>query len=178
MVSIVSMAAPVTAEQPARSDANNFAGTYVMDLGNKASGTLAVIQMPDNKLQFDLECNTGAPSYNSGETSGTIAVKNATAIFQTTEFGGQCKIRVEFQKKGVVITQTGSDADCGFVLVSIVTGNTDLRAEKGQSCLMISRWRSQNVCADYGAKDTEDPRTSQAASLLPEINIFSRIHSV
>lgn len=130
MVSIVSMAAPVTAEQPARSDANNFAGTYVMDLGNKASGTLAVIQMPDNKLQFDLECNTGAPSYNSGETSGTIAVKNATAIFQTTEFGGQCKIRVEFQKKGVVITQTGSDADCGFGFGVHCDGKYRLKSRK------------------------------------------------
>ncbi len=82
------------------SDVNNFTGTYVMDLGNEAGGKLMVVQVPDNKLQFGLQCNRGAPSYNSGETSGTIAVKNSTAIFQTTEFGGECKIKFEFQKNG------------------------------------------------------------------------------
>ena len=93
LISILSMTTLVTTEQPARCDANNFTGTYVMDLGNKVGCTLMVIQMPDEKLQFDLECNRGAPSYNSGETSGTIAVKNAIAIFQTTEFGDGCKTR-------------------------------------------------------------------------------------
>jgi hypothetical protein len=85
-----------------------------MDIGNKAGGTLMVIQMSDNKLRFDLECNRGAPSYNSGKTSAIIPVKRSTAIFHTTEFGGECKIRFEFQKNAVVISQTGSDADCGF----------------------------------------------------------------
>ena len=114
LISIISIATLVAAEQPAHCHANNFTGTYVMDLGNKAGGTLMVIQMPDDKLQFDLECNRGAPSYNSGKTSGTITVKDATAIFQTQEFGGECEIRFEFRKDGVVISQTGSDTDCGF----------------------------------------------------------------
>lgn len=130
LISILSMAVLVTAEQPARSDADNFTGTYVMDPGDKAGGTLMVIQMPDNKLQFDLECNRGAPSYNSGEASGTIAVKNATAIFRTTEFGGECKIRFEFQKNGVVITQTGSDADCGFGFGVRCDGKYRLKSRK------------------------------------------------
>jgi len=132
LISILSMAALVTTEEPALSDANNYTGTYVMDLGNTAGGTLLVIQMPNNKLQFDLECNRGAPSYNSGETSGTIAVKNATAIFQTEEFGAQCKIRFEFQSNGVVISQSGSDADCGFGFGVHCDGKYRLKSRKQQ----------------------------------------------
>ena len=124
------MATLFTAGQPARCDTDNFTGTYVMDLGNKAGGTLMVIQMPDDKLQFDLECNRGAPSYNSGETSGTIAVKNATAIFQTKEFGGKCKIRFEFKKTGVVISQTGSDTECGFGFGVHCDGKYRLKSRK------------------------------------------------
>ncbi|HYA31617.1 MAG TPA: hypothetical protein VED67_02575, partial [Thermodesulfovibrionales bacterium] len=89
-----------------------------------------VIQMPDNKLQFNLECNRGAPSYNSGETSGTITVKNATALFQTTEFGGECTIKFEFQRNGVIISQTGSDADCGFGFGVHCDGKYRLKSRK------------------------------------------------
>ena len=130
LISILSMAVFAAAEQPARSDTNNFTGTYVMDPDNESGGTLMVIQLPDNKLKFDLECNRGAPSYNSGETSGTIAVKNATALFQTTEFGGECKIRFEFQKNGVVISQTGSDTDCGFGFGVHCDGKYRLKSRK------------------------------------------------
>lgn len=131
LISIFSMAALVTAEQPDGGNANNFTGTYILDLGNKAGGgKLMVIQIPDNKLQFDLECYRGAPSYNSGETSGAIAVKDATAIFQTREFGGECKIRFEFQKNGVVISQTGSDADCGFGFGVHCDGKYRLKSRK------------------------------------------------
>lgn len=101
-----------------------------MDLGKKAGGTLMVVQTPDNKLQFDLECNRGAPSYNSGETSGTIAVRDATALFRTTEFGGVCEIRFEFQKNGVVISQSGSDADCGFGFGVRCDGKYRLKSRK------------------------------------------------
>lgn len=130
LIFILSMATRATAEQPVRRDTNNFTGTYVMDLGNKTGGTLMVIQMPDNKLEFNLECNRGAPSYNSGETSGTIPVKHATAIFQTTEFGGECKIRFEFSKNEVVISQTGSDADCGFGFGVHCDGKYGLKSRK------------------------------------------------
>ncbi len=130
LIFFLSMVTQARAEQPAYSDTNNFTGSYVMDLGNKAGGTLMVIQMPDNKLLFNLECNRGAPSYNSGETSGTIPVKHATAIFETTEFGGECKIRFEFQKNEVVISQTGTDADCGFGFGVHCDGKYRLKSRK------------------------------------------------
>ncbi len=114
LCSILSMTSFSLAEQPSQNNTKNFTGTYIMDLGNEAGGKLMVIHTPDNKLRFGLECNRGAPSYNSGEASGTISVKDATATFSTTEFGGECRITFEFQRDRVVISQTGSDADCGF----------------------------------------------------------------
>ncbi len=130
LIYILSMTSLAIAEQPARNDADNFTGTYVMELDNKAGGMLMVIHLPDNKLRFDLECNRGAPSYNMGEASGTIAIKNATAIFRTTEFGGECKITFEFQKSGVAVSQTGSDTECGFGLGVRCDGKYRLKNRK------------------------------------------------
>ena len=113
-LSLLLSASLAAAEQPARKEADDFTGTYVMDSGNKAGGTLKVLHLPENRLKFELECNRGAPSYNSGEASGILEVKNAAAVYRTTEFGGACELRFEFQKKGVTVSQKGSDADCGF----------------------------------------------------------------
>jgi hypothetical protein len=130
LISLVSVTSPASAGQPGSDTANDFTGTYVMDQGNKAGGTLMVIHLPENKVKFELECHRGAPSYNEGEASGTIEVRKAAGIFRTTEFGGECEITFAFQKNGVTISQKGSDTDCGFGFGVRCDGRYRLKSRK------------------------------------------------
>jgi hypothetical protein len=130
LVFLLSMTSLASAEQPGRNATNDFTGTYVMDQGDKAGGTLMVLYLPENKLKFELECHRGAPSYNSGEASGIIAVRNAAGMFRTTEFGGECEITFAFQKSGVTISQNGSDSDCGFGFGVRCDGHYRLKSRK------------------------------------------------
>jgi hypothetical protein len=43
-----------------------YTGTYVTRQHGGAGGTLLVREPAPGKIEFDLECNNGAPSYNSG----------------------------------------------------------------------------------------------------------------
>ena len=51
---------------------------------------------------------------NTGELDGMATINGDTAVYESSEFG-QCKITLKFAKPGVLlVTQQGSDADCGF----------------------------------------------------------------
>jgi hypothetical protein len=93
---------------------NEFAGIYALNRGNESGCMLAIDQAPDNKSSFGLECNRGAPSYNSGVLEGGITIKNGKAVYRTTEFAGVCEIKFTFTKNSVSLAQKGSDSDCGF----------------------------------------------------------------
>jgi len=89
-------------------------GTYVMPGRKGAGGTLRVRQVSSTSIEFSLECNRGAPSYNSGFAKGTIDVLNGIASYHVTEFNGPCEIRFDFNPASVVIKQNGEDFACGF----------------------------------------------------------------
>jgi hypothetical protein len=108
------MASVASADQPSYKKKNNHTGTYAMDLGNGAGGMLKIIQGPDNKIFFDLDCSRGAPSYNTGSAQGTIKIKDKTALYRSTEFDGICEFKFTFRNDEVYVSQTGSDTDCGF----------------------------------------------------------------
>ena len=130
LISLLCMTSPASAGQPARNTTNDFTGTYVMDQGSKAGGTLMVVHLPENKVKFELECHRGAPSYNEGEASGTIAVRNAAGVFRTIEFGGECEITFAFQKNEATISQKGADTDCGFGFGVRCDGHYRLKSRK------------------------------------------------
>jgi hypothetical protein len=53
-------------------------------------------------------------SANLGSNSGTATIEGDTAVFKDEEFG-QCTITLKFTKPGtLIVTQNGSDAECGF----------------------------------------------------------------
>ena len=89
-------------------------GTYVLKLRKGAGGTLPVKQLSPDKIEFDLDCNRGAPSYNMGAARGTVEFKDNVAVYQTSEFGGSCELKFEFKRSSVVVTQKGSDFECGY----------------------------------------------------------------
>ena len=68
------------------------------------------------KVQFDLSYvykNQYGPTANVGFALGEADIDGIIAIFTTTDFG-ECKITMKFTGGKLVVTQEGSDADCGF----------------------------------------------------------------
>jgi hypothetical protein len=92
----------------------NLTGTYVLKARKGAGGTLLVRQVSPTSIEFELECNRGAPSYNSGMASATIDVLDGIATYRVSEFNGPCEINFNFKGTAVVISQTGADIACGF----------------------------------------------------------------
>jgi len=89
-------------------------GTYVMPGRKGAGGTFLVRQLSPTSIEFSLECNRGAPSYNSGFARGTVDVMDGIASYHVTEFNGPCEIRFDFKTNSVVVSQKGDDFACGF----------------------------------------------------------------
>jgi hypothetical protein len=91
-----------------------LAGTYIRPGRKGAAGTLLVRQMSPTKIEFSLECNRGAPSYNSGFARGTIDVIDRIASYHVNEFNGPCELLFDFKPNSVVVSQNGADFACGF----------------------------------------------------------------
>ena len=111
------LALPLSIEGQNRARAEKrspLTGTYVTKRHKSAGGTLLVRQLSPSKIEFDLECNRGAPSYNSGTARATVDVTNGVAVYRTTEFNGPCEIKFEFKGTSVVVSQTGAEFACGF----------------------------------------------------------------
>ena len=89
-------------------------GSYVLKRTKGAGGVLLVKQVSPNRIEFELNCNRGAPSYNMGIARATVDIKNGVAVYRTTEFTGPCELKLAFKGTRVVVSQTGSDSDCGF----------------------------------------------------------------
>jgi len=114
---IVLLIAPVSTlgKSPQRTKKpKTLTGTYTLKLRNRAGGTLLVHQLSPTRIEFDLECNRGAPSYNMGMAHGTMDVNDGIAVYRVTEFNGPCEIRFDFRASVVNIKQNGDDFACGF----------------------------------------------------------------
>ncbi|MEW6127785.1 MAG: hypothetical protein AB1757_12175 [Acidobacteriota bacterium] len=93
----------------------NVTGTYEVTYKRGAGGLLKVLQKSADEIEFEIEFNRGAPSYNSGVAGGTILVKNGVAVFKTTEYSEEgCEITFTFQANKVIVRQSGADFACGF----------------------------------------------------------------
>ena len=89
-------------------------GTYVLRGRKGARGTLLVRQLSASRINFDIEYNRGAPSYNSGVARSTIDVLRGIAVYHLSEFNGPCELKLNFKGAAVSVSQTGSDFACGF----------------------------------------------------------------
>lgn len=103
------------ATQSKSAPAKNVTGTYEVTYKRGAGGVLKVLQKSAGEIEFEIEFNRGAPSYNSGVAGGTIPFKNGMAVFKTTEYSEEgCEITFTFQANKVVVRQSGADFACGF----------------------------------------------------------------
>ncbi len=71
---------------------------------------------PFDQLEFELNCNNGAPSYNIGYATDTILFDDTsqkTAVFSSDR--GECHLVFEFKSiKVLEVVQIGEPFDCGF----------------------------------------------------------------
>lgn len=92
-------------------------GTYQYDLGNdQGAGTLEVKQLENDRVKFNLEIVSHAPSFNMGTGMGVLTLnENLEGDYVVTEFGGTCRIRFQFKGGKVFSRQIeGNFMDCGF----------------------------------------------------------------
>jgi len=93
--------------------ATSVTGTYSFK-GRKGAGcVLEVLQKGDDKIEFNLDCNRGAPSYNMGGSSGEITLKDNVATYSNNE-SGPCEITFKFQTSGVIVSQPDDKRECGW----------------------------------------------------------------
>ena len=65
-------------------------------------------------LIYPYRLPNGELSANLGELGGEASINGDTAIHESSEFG-PCRITIKFVRSGtIMVTQSGSDADCGF----------------------------------------------------------------
>jgi hypothetical protein len=126
LFSVCFAAASAAASTGAKTD--TFTGTWVSHGSEDAGCELNLVQAKDT-FQFELECQRGAPSYNSGSIAGIAKLDGRNATFETDEFG-PCRLDFEFKDKGLEITQTGSDSDCGFGFGVYANGHYTRSSEK------------------------------------------------
>ena len=100
----------------------NYSGAYgsgspSKDEQNKGSfKSLVFLKMEGNKYRFWLDVNIGAPSYNSGETDGTVTFVNDTASFDNTFEGAidPCILKFKITNNTIHISNTSNSFNCGF----------------------------------------------------------------
>ena len=104
-----------------------YTGTYgysqkpVGNTGNDKQATgpegkLVLLKMEGNKYRFWLDVTIGWPSYNRGETDGTIHIVNDTASFDNTfeDAENPCILRFRISGNTVQIKSGSSSFNCGF----------------------------------------------------------------
>lgn len=80
------------------------------------SGSLVLLKMEGNKYRFWLDVTIGWPSYNSGETDGTMTFVNDTASFDNTYEGAESSCILKFKISGTTlhINKHSASFNCGF----------------------------------------------------------------
>ncbi len=80
------------------------------------NGNLVLLKMEGNKYRFWLEVTIGAPSYNRGETDGTLTFINDTASFDNTYEDSEkpCILKFKITGNTIHLNSMSTSFNCGF----------------------------------------------------------------
>jgi hypothetical protein len=93
----------------------SWSGTWRDSRMKKPSSDLRTIDHGRGDVEFQFDLWNGPPAYSSGGMEGHLSVKDGKATFETTEYGGLCRIDFAFEAKRVVVRQSaGTWDECGF----------------------------------------------------------------
>ncbi len=98
-------------------------GTFRMDFEHKYRdlfNEIKILVLGGGKLRFAMDLINpytlpdGEITGHLGKLDGEAVISGDTAIYRSSEFG-PCRITIKFVRRGAIkVTQSGSDADCGF----------------------------------------------------------------
>ncbi len=92
----------------------SWSGTWRCGVGKKATGELRTVDH-EGDVEFQLQLWGGPPAHSSGLAEGHLVVRDCKVVFETTEFGGKCRIEFAFGPKRIAIEQKeGDSVACGF----------------------------------------------------------------
>jgi len=77
------------------------------------SGIIQVRTQKSNQIVMTFMVNKGAPSYNSGSFTDTLAYQFNRAIYVNPELDPSCKITFSFTNRGVTVKQETENYNCG-----------------------------------------------------------------
>ncbi len=75
---------------------------------------------------------SGEMSANTGEAEGTTKLVGNTAVFKPANAEQQCRITLVFKARKLIVTQEGTDAECGFGHNVSASGTYRLRSTRVQ----------------------------------------------
>lgn len=107
-----------------RPEYDSISGVY--SWGDSDQGrwcSLAVIlrdPTPPQKIAYDLYCNQGAPTWNSGYYIGELIIENNRSEVEMYE---DCTLTFEFNTYSIIITEVGRIFNCAFQR-GVVAGGT------------------------------------------------------
>jgi hypothetical protein len=99
---------------PQRSKFDNISGTYKV---TNSDGGECVIKVafeqidPIKKINFEVFCIRGAPSYDAGWTNAQLLYGHDMAVYAPSP---DCNIVLQFHDNQIDVTQIGLDYKCGF----------------------------------------------------------------
>ena len=109
-------------------DSHIATGTWSWNGKDGAGGLLLVFQ-EGKEARFQLECNRGGPSYNSGFLEGKMTIHGSSGVFKSNE-NGPCEILFEFRKNRVLVKHNNEAWECGFGYGVLATGDYKCNSHK------------------------------------------------
>jgi hypothetical protein len=111
-------------DKESKTPAKIVGGTYSFGGDGNGSGSLMVYPLDEHSALFYLSLSRGAPSYNSGELSDKMTIKDNAVIYDyySDEYSN-CKLKFEFSQDSVKITTDEKRNECGFGF-DVVADNT------------------------------------------------------
>jgi hypothetical protein len=93
--------------------AESRSGTWQRGRAIKPTGELLTIDRA-GEVEFQLSLWGGPPAHDWGVAQGHLVIRNEKAVFETSEFGGKCRLEFAFSSKDVVVKQIEGGSKCGF----------------------------------------------------------------
>ncbi|HEX6751194.1 MAG TPA: hypothetical protein VF092_28145 [Longimicrobium sp.] len=103
-----SSAAAVTVRPPA-----GVTGRYALERPNGGC-LLDVAELSGGRIRFQLFCDRGEPSHNTGSIAGTARLSGGVAVYRVEQLGGVCELRMTFRRGRMEMVQNERDGGCGF----------------------------------------------------------------
>jgi hypothetical protein len=134
LVAIALTAAVGHAQHPSSSHTMRPMGTYAeattsLPRSGKDGCWLEAAPVAADSMHIQFFCRRPAPGHHLGALDARLPLRGDTLVYERSDLGDHCRIRVRFADGRAFVTQDGSDQACGFGAYVDVSG-TYVRLDK------------------------------------------------